>query len=316
MDRNQPTAGYDACRQSAMTPCRHPSKSPVLTAPPAQVSIPNAAPTPGEEVCMPPHIDIPPTETLERYFLDEGLADVLEAARPDARGPNELESAEPYPPDLVDLYRLHRLVRTTGRTTVLEFGIGWSTYIFAHALARNAEEFGHKIGELRRSNPFEVHAVDNEAAWVNIALSRLPSELCTRTAAHVSNVRMGQFNDRICTFYDELPVVSPDLIYLDGPDQFNIIGEVAGWSSRHNDMVPMAADLLRIEHYLLPGTIIVVDGRAANARFLRANFQREWNYRYDSAADQHVFEQREDPLGRINARQLAFFEDAAAAASR
>ena len=33
----------------------------------------------------------------------------------------------------------------------------------------------------------------------------------------------------------------------------------------------MAADILAIEHFLVSGTLIVVDGRTANARFLKAN---------------------------------------------
>lgn len=57
----------------------------------------------------------------------------------------------------------------------------------------------------------------------------------------------------------------------------------------------MAADVLSIEHFLLPGTLIVVDGRTANARLLRANFQRDWLYYYLEDFDQHFFELCERP---------------------
>ena len=30
----------------------------------------------------------------------------------------------------------------------------------------------------------------------------------------------------LCTYYDNLPNISPDLIYLDGPDQFSSIGSL------------------------------------------------------------------------------------------
>ena len=118
---------------------------------------------------------------------------------------------------------------------------------------------------------------------------------------------MGTFNDRICTFYEALPNVSPDFIYVDGPNQFNIKGDISGWSTRHQDMMPMTGDLLRIEHFLTPGTIVVFDGRTANARFFGANTQRGWTYQYDADCDQHVFVLNEESLGRFNSKQLAFY---------
>ena len=80
----------------------------------------------------------------------------------------------------------------------------------------------------------------------------------------------------MCTFYDDVPNICPDLIYLDAPDQFSPKGEIRGLSLRSPDRLPMAADILTLEHFLLPGTLIVVDGRTANARFLKSNFQRNW----------------------------------------
>ena len=76
----------------------------------------------------------------------------------------------------------------------------------------------------------------------------------------------------------------------------------------------MAADILSIEHFLHPGTLIVIDGRTANARFLKTNLQRDWAYFYSNSWDQHFFELQEEPLGRYNKLYLdhclgnAFFE--------
>ena len=106
--------------------------------------------------------------------------------------------------------------------------------------------------------------------------------------------------------YKKLPNICPDLIYLDAPDQYSPNGNVRGISTRHPDRLPMAGDLLAIEHFLLPGTLIVVDGRTANARFLRANFQRSWRYQYFKNFDQHFFELDESPLGVWNNKQINF----------
>ena len=69
----------------------------------------------------------------------------------------------------------------------------------------------------------------------------------------------------------------------------------------------MSSDLLRIEHFLKPGTILVVDGRAANSRFLKSNFQRKWKYSYNRTNDQHIFYLNEEPLGLLNQKQLNFY---------
>ena len=37
----------------------------------------------------------------------------------------------------------------------------------------------------------------------------------------------------------------------------------------------MICDILKIEYFLVPGTIIVVDGRTANAIYLKNNFKKK-----------------------------------------
>ena len=66
----------------------------------------------------------------------------------------------------------------------------------------------------------------------------------------------------------------------------------------------MSGDLLAIEYFLLPGTYLMIDGRTANAVFLRNNFQREWIHRHDFDADVHHLELIESPLGAINKREI------------
>ena len=61
--------------------------------------------------------------------------------------------------------------------------------------------------------------------------------------------------------------------------------------------LPMAADLLLLEPYLWPGTLLVIDGRGANANFLKYNFKRNWLYQYEKENDQLVFRLLEEPFG-------------------
>ena len=86
---------------------------------------------------------------------------------------------------------------------------------------------------------------------------------------------MTQFNGRICTEYKVFPK-SSDLIYLDGPSQFKTKGKVNNISTAHKDFMPMSCDILKIE-FSKTRTIIVVDGRTSNLRFLLSHLSENGN---------------------------------------
>jgi len=250
-------------------------------------------------------------EDVDEYVRTSGLAQLLEANAEDLqRGDFDAVDASitaALGPQWSDLVRLHRLIRARRVTTILEFGCGWSSLVMADALRRNRDEFGTDVrASLRRSHPFELHSVDDMAEYIEVARHRLPEDLADLVTFSCCEVRMTTFADRICTEYTQLPNVTPDLIYLDAPSQHAAVGSVNGITTAHPDRVPMSCDLLRIEHFLLPGALIVVDGRTANARFLRANFQRRWRYNYDEEGDVHLFELAEQPLGKYNRAQIEF----------
>ena len=217
------------------------------------------------------------------------------------------ENIIPFPPELDDLTRLHFLVRSRKVTTILEFGVGKSTLVFAYAIKKNKEEFGEFVKtNLRRANSFEVHSIDNVKEWIDKCQQGFPTELLDLVHFHFSEVEMTTFSGRACTMYKKLPNICADLIYLDAPDQFHTIGEVRGITTSQPDRLPMAADILLFEPFLLPGTLIVVDGRTANARFLKNNLQKNWEYNYFNKEDIHTFELIERPLGKLNEKQLRF----------
>lgn len=215
---------------------------------------------------------------------------------------------KPYPANLDDLIRLHYLIRSRKVTTILEFGVGKSTIVFNDAIEKNKVLYGDFVTKnLRRSNAFECHSVDNSAEWIEFTRKQANLE---NVRFHLSKCKMSTFNGRICTFYDEIPNICPDFIYIDGPDQLDIEGDVRGVSTRSPDRVPMSADVLALEHFLLPGTLIVIDGRSANARFIKANLQRSWRYEYQESYDQHFFELLEEPLGIFNRAHIDFSKSA------
>ena len=211
---------------------------------------------------------------------------------------------EAFGAQLDDLGRLHWLITSRRVITILEFGLGKSTIIFNDALVKNQNSDQKFISEkVRKNNQYECHSVDNYQKWIDEVKK---NNSLKSVSYHKSNLVMGTFNGRACTYYDPVPNLCPDFIYLDGPDQFSASGDVRGISTNHKDRMPMSADILVFEHFLAPGTLIVVDGRTANARFLKANLQRDWYYCYDKDADQHYFELVEAPLGIYNYRQIEF----------
>tara|TARA_B100000315_G_C14463417_1_gene534831 strand:+ start:166 stop:984 length:819 start_codon:yes stop_codon:yes gene_type:complete len=215
------------------------------------------------------------------------------------------ENVTPISVELDDLIRLHHLIISRKVTTILEIGVGKSTTVFDHALSVNKLEHQKFVTEnLRRTNAFECHSIDNNEEWIDSVKAEFPN--LKNTEFHFCPCEIGTFNSKICTYYNNVPNICPDFIYLDAPDQFSVNGDIRGLSTNHPDRMPMSADILAIEHFLTPGTLVVVDGRTANARFLKTNLQRDWDYWHSKEYDQHFFELKEEPLGIYNQRQVEF----------
>tara|TARA_B100000902_G_scaffold399249_1_gene469250 strand:+ start:72 stop:878 length:807 start_codon:yes stop_codon:yes gene_type:complete len=252
---------------------------------------------------------------LEKFFIKKGLKFLVEQSKKKPLLANQKKLVKPVIlPKLDDLYNLYQYILINKRTTVLEFGSGWSTLIFSLALRELRNKFSKEVKLLRRNNPFELFVIENSKKYLNITRNRIQKinkylkiKNPIRINYHLTDVEMSTFNDRICTQYKKLPICNPDFIYIDGPDQFNIKKHINGISTKHNDMMPMTCDILKFEHFYTPGTMIVCDGRAANAKFYRDNFQRNWKYLNDKKADQHVFYLNDPILGKYNKLQIKFY---------
>ena len=245
---------------------------------------------------------------LKKIFNDEifytNFIKELDKVEKKEIDPNSMYQLNAYKPQIKDLYRIFQFIVLNKRTTVLEFGSGWSTLIFSIAMKTLENKFGSKIYNLRRSFPFKVFTVDNEKKFLNISKERLiefyKNSKVTNTKFHHSDCRLCLYENKFCIEYDSLPNCNPDFIYIDGPDIFNVKGKIKNISYKNKDLMPIICDVLKIEYFLIPGTIIVLDGRTANAQFLSENFKRNWLYYYDKENDQNLFYLDAPSLGRIN----------------
>ncbi len=252
---------------------------------------------------------------IEKFFIKKGLRSLVNQSKKNKAKVNQMILKQPYIPELTDLYRLYQFIILNKRITVLEFGSGWSSLIFNLAINELKKKFKNRVKTLRRNNPFEIFILENEKKYLNITKRRIQKfnrYLKIKNSKNIhycfSDVEMTLFKNRVATQYKRLPLCNPDFIYLDGPDQFNVKKDVNGISTRHKDMMPMVCDILKFEYFYTPGTIIVCDGRGANAKFLKDNFKRKWKYLNDKKNDQHIFWLDDPVLGKYNKLQLEYYK--------
>ena len=220
------------------------------------------------------------------------------------------KSEEPYVPEYLDLFFLYKLIILNKRLTILEFGSGYSSLFFNLALEEVKKKYLKYTKKFRAHNKFEIFILENENKYLKTTKQRIDKANFKKSVIVnylLSKVKMSSYNNIICTEYSKLPLCNPDFIYLDGPDQFNIKNKVNGITTAHEDFMPMVSDLLKIEFFLIPGTIIVADGRAANVQFLIKNFKREWLYYYHKSTDMHLMYLNATSLGLSNNNRLKFY---------
>jgi Methyltransferase domain len=206
----------------------------------------------------------------KRYLEKQGVLDFL------LRGETE-EIAIVH----ADLARIHRLIKSRKPRVVLEFGVGFSTLVIAHALEQNDK--GH------------LFTVDTSQRWLDNTRAKLGT-FSARATLQQSNCMAHEHDGQLVSKYDKLPNISPDFFYLDGPSPREIIGEVRGLNFSINETEYrhlVAADILLYESSLLVGAFILVDRRYANVQFLRSNLKRRWKIHWDRVQHQVSFELRE-----------------------
>lgn len=204
--------------------------------------------------------------------------------------------------DQADQDRLRGLIRSRMCFTVLEFGVGHSTLTIAQALKDNERDWDFLSDppdvKILQAHMFTLFSVDASMYWLNHVKRGLPKDLSDYVNFWNSRARVGRFNGQLCHYYDCLPDIVPDFIYLDGPDPKDVKGDVNGLSFKCYERTPMAADILLMESTLLPGCFILVDGRTNNARFLERNLQRDWEVDWDREGDYTTFILMETRLGK------------------
>jgi hypothetical protein len=244
----------------------------------------------------------------EKYFQLSGLDKVLGV---EGKCLNNDKTVDPdykipYGVDISDLARIHWICLNRKTTQVLEFGSGYSTLVLAHAMSQlRSEHLSWVESNTRLKNPFKVYSIEESAEFSEITNSRL-GDYKRFVDLSVRGVELVEVNWKFATLYKSLPNIFPDFIYLDGPSQYATTNSISGFSINEEFRMPMAADLLRIEYFLEPGAVILVDGRTSNATMLKNNFQRNWKHMHDRLGDFHIFELQDPFLGELNLNKFNY----------
>lgn len=180
-----------------------------------------------------------------RHQLDRrGYLDFL-AARPRAA----------CAPDFSDLWFLYKVVRNRKPRCILEFGSGCSTVIMAQAVWENQRESTGK-------NQGVIYSVDANRYWAGVTIETMPEHLNGICQVIYSSLTEVDFFSAPAWRHANLPDVVPDFLYLDGP---------ALTPERR-----VAVDVLEIENRLVPGFLMVIDGRKENTQFLMKHLKRRY----------------------------------------
>ena len=203
---------------------------------------------------------------------------------------------------------LKNLILKRKRLRVLEFGTGISTLIISKSLLINKLKY-EKLTKNFRGKNYKCYSLDNNNRYLKISKKNIKFlKLDNICKLFFVNLKMEIYKGDIVASCNKLPNINPDLIYLDGPDQSKIKGNYKNINFSDNSFTPIQSDILKMESFLVPGTIILIDGRTNNALYFKRKLYRKWKYKYIKSYDQHIFELKDKPLGKYNKNLLNFYK--------
>ena len=215
---------------------------------------------------------------VRRERFSEGARERLKAAGYDALF--HQSAGDEIPPNFADLWLLREAVLSAKPSLILEYGSGYSTYVFAKTL----ESIGHG----------RVISVELAPEWRRISEARLLPDLAqfVEFVSPEPKIRMAMallpgcnpdlwFEKRskklrrlgIATIaFPELYNLEPDFVFVDGPDPSQIPGYVD--SVNNERLPPIVSDPLVLASKKSP--IICIDGRREQCAFLSANLPADY----------------------------------------
>ena len=154
---------------------------------------------------------------------------------------------------------------------------GFSTIVMAAALKFNSKYTQNK----------KIFSLETEKKWI-IPVKKKLVKYKNYSEIIYSKCEMRLINMSLCSVYKNLPNITPDLIYLDGPDPDAVKSKIFNLNYENTNN-PVSADILLYEYRLKPGAIIVVDGRPNNVVFLKNHLKRKYKFEFQRLYSRSIF---------------------------
>jgi hypothetical protein len=184
-------------------------------------------------------------------------------------------------PNFTDLKRIYDLVRTRKPKCILEFGSGFSTIAFALAA---------KVNEEKESFETRIFSIDSNINWIKNSENKLSPVLKKYVNFQYSKTKIINCKQQIASIHENLPDISPNLIYLDGPSGEDVDGDIYNISFKsknfynednsifykNNGRRIISADPLFYESTAPADFFILVDRRYCSVNFLEKNLMYDY----------------------------------------
>ena len=171
-------------------------------------------------------------------------------------------------PSFPDLANLFQLIRDRRPRVVLELGIGFSTMVIAEALRQNLSK--HRA-------PGHLFTVDAQASWIENTQAKIPENLRAFITIQFSTISARLMEGTLCHAYDNLPDISPNFIYVDGPEGLEVEGAINGLGFSQGRSV-ISVEPLLYESTAPLDYFILVDGRWETCRFLSLHLKGKYRH--------------------------------------
>jgi len=208
-----------------------------------------------------------------------------------------------YKPIFINQKNIFELIISRKPKCILEFGSGFSTISIALALRENEKNgfFG------------QLYTIEAEKFWLKNTEDKLPPELKKYVTFHYSSCSVSTFNNQLVSHFDNLPNISPNFIYLDGPNPESVRGKICGLgffetnSNFKGDGITKTdegnrwnrrgvnADILLYESSSPSDFFILVDRGYVNMNFLINNLKYKYTVKKDLAFGIVTFERKYQP---------------------
>ena len=155
------------------------------------------------------------------YLLKKIPQDKLKNKNPKYLIQVKSNEKKPLQYELPDLCRLHWLVLARKVFNTLEIGSGFSTVFIADAKYILKNYYG-KVKNIRCDKQFHIYSVGEDRHFLNITKKRIPEKLKNHISLIFNKVKIINYQGKFALKHENLPNISPDLIYLDGPSLYSV----------------------------------------------------------------------------------------------